>query len=64
MNQIDLTFIDRCVEQIGATEDKVLGILQAVQGEYGYLPEAALKRICEITDIRLSAASGRYPYSP
>ena len=58
MNEIDLTFVDRCVEQIGRTEDKVLGILQAVQGEYGYLPEAALERICAVTDITPSAITG------
>ena len=58
MNEIDLTFVDRCVEQIGSTEDKVLGILQAVQGEYGYLPEAVLKRICAITDITPAGITG------
>jgi len=58
VNEIDLTFIDRCVEQFGRTEDKVLGILQAVQGEYGYLPEAGLKRICEITEITPAQITG------
>jgi NADH:ubiquinone oxidoreductase subunit F (NADH-binding)/NADH:ubiquinone oxidoreductase subunit E/Pyruvate/2-oxoacid:ferredoxin oxidoreductase delta subunit len=58
VNKIDLTFVDRCVEQTGRTEDKVLGILQAVQGEYGYLPEAALRRICDITDITPAGIMG------
>ena len=58
MNELDLTFIDRCVEQLGRTEDKVLAILLAVQREYGYLPEPALKRICAITDITPAQITG------
>ena len=57
-SDVNLDFVDLCVEQIGSTEDKVLGILQAVQGEYGYLPEDALKRICEITDITPAGITG------
>jgi NADH-quinone oxidoreductase subunit F len=58
MDQLNLTFVDRCVEQLGNSQDKVLAILQAVQSEYGYLPEEALERICEITDITPANITG------
>jgi NADH-quinone oxidoreductase subunit F len=43
--------VDRLVEEIGTTADKVIPVLQAVQKEFSYLPLEALKRICETTDI-------------
>ncbi|MHC4645679.1 MAG: NAD(P)H-dependent oxidoreductase subunit E [Planctomycetota bacterium] len=51
MEELDLTFVDSCVERIGGAAHNVLEILQAVQGRYGYLPKEALERVCELTDI-------------
>jgi len=58
MTDIDLTFIDNCVSQIGKTPDKVLPILQAVQQHYGYLPQQALEKVCEITEITPALITG------
>ncbi|TKJ37332.1 MAG: proton-conducting membrane transporter [Planctomycetes bacterium B3_Pla] len=58
MSELDLTFIDQAVERIGTAKEKVLEILQAVQGEFGYLPKEALERICELTEITPASIAG------
>ncbi len=58
MCDIDLTFIDNCISQIGKTPDKVLPILQAVQQNYGYLPQEALEKVCDITEITPASITG------
>ncbi len=58
MTDIDLTFIDNCVSQLGKTPDKVLPILQAVQQHYGYLPQQALEKVCKITEITPASITG------
>ena len=55
MEQEDLAFVDQAVERIGAGAEKVLELLQAIQGHFGYLPAEALERVCELT--RISPAS-------
>ncbi|NQV36100.1 MAG: NAD(P)H-dependent oxidoreductase subunit E, partial [Phycisphaeraceae bacterium] len=55
---IDLAFVNETVERIGGGAEKVLAILQALQGHYGYLPEEALRCVCELTDITPAAISG------
>ena len=58
MSDPDLTFVDEVVERIGTAREKVLEILQAVQGEFGYLPKEGLERICELTEITPAAIAG------
>jgi NADH-quinone oxidoreductase subunit F len=58
MKNIDLTKIDAIIATIGATADKVLPILQALQKTYGYLPQAALERVCAATEITPAAITG------
>ncbi len=58
MGQLDLTFVDEAVARIGAGAEKVLAILQAVQGHYGYLPREALERVCELTEITPASIIG------
>ncbi len=43
--------IDAMVARCGRGRDAVIPLLQSVQKQYRYLPEAALRRICETTDI-------------
>ncbi len=43
--------IDNIVKATGTDKQAVISILQAIQKEYNYLPEEALERVCEITDI-------------
>ena len=55
---IDLRFVEEAVERIGREPNAVIPMLQATQEHYGYLPEEALKRICEITRITPAAIAG------
>ena len=58
MTELDLTFVDAAVRQAGGEPDAVVGILQAVQDNYNYLPAAALQRVCELTQISPAAITG------
>jgi NADH-quinone oxidoreductase subunit F len=58
MEQLDLTFVDQAVEKAGTGKEKVLEILQAVQGHYGYLPDEALQRVCALTEITPTSIAG------
>jgi len=51
MSEADVQFVDQAVAEIGRGPEKVIPILQAIQAHYRYLPEAALRRVCEITEI-------------
>ncbi|MFZ4398457.1 MAG: NAD(P)H-dependent oxidoreductase subunit E [Bacteroidales bacterium] len=43
--------VDRIVAEKGKTVNFVIPILQSIQLEFNYLPEEALERVCEITEI-------------
>jgi len=58
MGQLDLTFVEQAVARIGTEKEKVLEILQALQGHFGYLPREALERVCELTDITPASIVG------
>jgi NADH:ubiquinone oxidoreductase subunit F (NADH-binding)/NADH:ubiquinone oxidoreductase subunit E len=58
MDELDLTFVDRTVDEIGAGAENVLMILHAVQGHFGYLPRQALERVCKITQITPASIEG------
>jgi len=58
MSELDLTFVDKTVERIGTEKEKVLEILQALQGKFGYLPKEGLERVCELTEITPAAIVG------
>ena len=58
MDELDLTFVDQSVERIGTGREKVLEILQAIQGHFGYLPKEALERVCKLTEITPAAIAG------
>ena len=48
---INIADIDAIVNEIGTTAGDVISILHAIQKKYHYLPESALKRVCEVTAI-------------
>jgi NADH-quinone oxidoreductase subunit F len=52
------SFVDKIVDGIGTQAGDVIPILHAIQNKYNYLPESALRRICEITDITPAALTG------
>ena len=57
-------FVDRLVERLGRGPDAVIPILQALQKHYRYLPEEALRRVCEISDITPAAIVGVASFYP
>lgn len=58
MDELDLTFVDRTVEEIGTGSENVLKILHAIQGHYGYLPQQALEHVCKISQISPASIAG------
>jgi NADH-quinone oxidoreductase subunit F len=58
MDELDLTFVDRTVDEIGTGPENVLRILHAIQGHFGYLPQEALERVCKITQITPASIAG------
>lgn len=51
-------FVGQIVDEIGTKAGDVIPILHAIQREYNYLPESALRRVCDITDITPAAITG------
>ena len=49
--KINLSFVDKIVQEIGRNSGTVIPILQAIQEHYRYVPEEAMERVCELTDI-------------
>ena len=58
MHKEIIDIVDRIVEEKGTSPDKVIPILQAIQEKFNYLPEPALRRVCETTSIRPSDIHG------
>jgi NADH:ubiquinone oxidoreductase subunit E len=56
--ELDLTFVDQLVSQIGCGKEAVIPLLQAIQTHYRYLPDEALRRLCELTDITPAEIAG------
>lgn len=54
MNENIISTVDEIIKKTGKTVDYVIPILQAVQAEFNYLPEEAMQRVCEITEISLA----------
>ncbi len=55
---LDLTYADEAVVRCGRQPEALIPILQSLQERYGYLPEEALRRVAETTDITPAAISG------
>ncbi len=47
----DLDFVDEVVVREGTGREAAIPILQELQKRYRYLPEAALRRVCELTEV-------------
>jgi NADH:ubiquinone oxidoreductase subunit E len=58
IEELDLTFVDETVAKVGTGREKVLELLQAIQSHYGYLPQEALQRVCELTEITPASIAG------
>jgi NADH:ubiquinone oxidoreductase subunit E len=55
---IDLSFVDDLVARVGRSQEVAIPILQAIQSHYRYLPDEALARVCELTEITPSQIAG------
>jgi NADH:ubiquinone oxidoreductase subunit E len=55
---IDLGVVDEIVKRFGAGREAAIPILQAIQEHYRYLPDAALERVCELTEVTPSQIAG------
>ncbi|MGE3311880.1 MAG: NAD(P)H-dependent oxidoreductase subunit E [Limisphaerales bacterium] len=55
---LDLRFVDDTLDRLGTDKDAVIPILQALQEHFRYLPEAALRRVCERSRITPSQIWG------
>lgn len=53
-----INIVDQIIKQRGTTVDKAIPILQDIQNKFNYLPEQALKRVCDKTDISPSRIYG------
>jgi NADH-quinone oxidoreductase subunit F len=56
--RIDLSVVDRVVAEKGRAPGACIPILQALQEHFHYLPEPALRRVCELTEISTSVIAG------
>ena len=55
---IDLSFVDQLVAERGRGPEQLIGLLQAIQQHFHYLPEAALRRLCEISENSPATVAG------
>ena len=58
MSNLDLSFVDQTVDRLGRGPEMVIPILQAIQGHYRYLPQEALERVCQLTEITPASITG------
>lgn len=56
--ELDLTFVDQLVAQHGRSRESAIPLLQAIQSHYRYLPDEALRRLCELTEITPAQIAG------
>ncbi len=54
----ELSAIDDIVKETGSDAGAIVPILKAIQERYNYLPQEALKRVCEITSITPATIAG------
>ncbi|NLX53796.1 MAG: 4Fe-4S dicluster domain-containing protein [Planctomycetaceae bacterium] len=57
-SELDLNYVDEIVVQCGTRREAVVPILQAIQRHYRYLPQPALMRVCELTEITPADITG------
>ncbi len=53
-----LHFVDDIVARFGTSREAAIPILQAIQQHFRYLPDEALQRVCELTEITPAQIAG------
>ena len=56
--EVDLTDVDRIIQETGTGPEACIPILQAIQSKYRYLPSQLLERVCELTEITPASIEG------
>jgi NADH:ubiquinone oxidoreductase subunit E len=56
--EMDLSFVEQRVAQIGRGKEAAIPLLGAIQKHYRYLPDEALRRVCELTEITPAEIAG------
>jgi len=64
VESVDLRAIDAIVARLGRQPPAAIPILQAIQAHYRYLPQAALHRVCERTEITPAQLAGVASFYP
>jgi len=54
----DLSFVDELIARTGTGREAAIPILQAIQSHFRYLPDEALARVCERTEITAAQIAG------
>jgi NADH:ubiquinone oxidoreductase subunit E len=57
-NTLDLAFVDEIVAREGRGKESAIILLQAIQSHYRYLPDEALRHLCELTEITPNEVAG------
>lgn len=55
---VDLARVDAIIAHVGATPDRVIPILQAIQRQFRCLPAEALEHVCRATEITPAQITG------
>jgi NADH:ubiquinone oxidoreductase subunit E len=55
---IDLRVVDDIIARLGREKESAIPVLQAIQTHFRYLPDEALKRVCETTSITPQQIAG------
>jgi NADH:ubiquinone oxidoreductase subunit E len=55
---IDTAFVDELVSLHGRSKEAAIPVLQGIQSHYRYLPDEALRRVCELTDVTPEQIAG------
>ena len=58
MDKEIIEIVDNIILEKGKSVNMVIPILQSIQDKFNYLPEEALERVCETTDITPSRIYG------
>jgi NADH-quinone oxidoreductase subunit F len=58
VSELDLGYVEEAVARHGRGPEAVIPILQALQAHYRYLPDPALRRVCELTQITPARIAG------
>ena len=56
--ELDISIVDGIVGEVGYKEQHIIAILHGIQDKFKYLPESALQRVCEISDITPAQITG------